>query len=118
VQSYAHYLKVYWEWLTEQHLEWRDVNLEDLSEYMYWLRVGDTKVVSMQPVTAIRSEKTVNHAMTAIHTFYEFHLHLGNVGSDRVWSKVVGKRDRFPPQSLLDYHSHKRASNSYKSYWA
>jgi IS5 family transposase len=36
----------------------------------------------------------------------------------RVWSKVVGKRDRFPPQSLLDYHSHKRASNSYKSYWA
>lgn len=87
IQSYARYLKLYWEWLIEQHLDWRNVSLEDLSEYMHWLRVRDTKVVSMQPVKAIRSEKTVNHAMTAVHTFYEFHLHLGNVGSDKRFSR-------------------------------
>jgi site-specific recombinase XerD len=87
VQSYVHYLKVYWEWLTNQHIDWRNVSLENLSEFMHWLRVGDAKVVSMQPVKAIRSEKTVNHAMTAVHTFYEFHLHLGNVGSDKRFSR-------------------------------
>lgn len=65
VESYARYLKLYWEWLVEQHIDWRNVSLEDLSEYMHWLRVGDTLLVSLQPVTAIRSEKTVNHAMTA-----------------------------------------------------
>lgn len=87
IESYARYLKVYWEWLVQQHIDWRNVSLEDLSEYMHWLRVGDTKVVSMQPVSAIRSEKTVNHAMTAIHTFYEFHLHMGNVGNDKGFSR-------------------------------
>jgi integrase/recombinase XerD len=87
VQSYARYLKLYWEWISDRHLDWRNVSLEDLSEYMHWLRVGDTNVISMQPVTAIRSEKTVNHAMTAIHTFYEFHLHMGNVGNDKRFSR-------------------------------
>ena len=87
VQSYARYLKLYWEWINDRHLDWRNVSLEDLSEYMHWLRVGDTNVISMQPVTAIRSEKTVNHAMTAIHTFYEFHLHMGNVGNDKRLSR-------------------------------
>jgi len=36
-------------------------------EYIYWLRVGGTDT-SIQGVTAIRSERTVNHAMTAVHT--------------------------------------------------
>jgi site-specific recombinase XerD len=73
VESYARYLKVYWEYVTERRLEWRNVSLEDLSEYMHWLRVGDTNVISMQPVQAVRSERTVNHAMTAVQGFYEFH---------------------------------------------
>jgi len=52
---------------------------------IYWLRVGDT--ISIQGVTAIRSERTVNHAMTAVHTFTRFHLHLGNVGSDKRFTR-------------------------------
>ena len=87
VQTYARYLNIYWEYLTAKHLDWRNVNLEDLSEYVHWLRVGDTNVISIQPVTAIRCERTVNHAMTAVHTFYEFHLHLGNVGSDKRFTR-------------------------------
>jgi site-specific recombinase XerD len=84
IQSYARYLKLYWEYLTYRQLDWRKVSIEDLSEYIHWLRVGDTsKVVSMQPVTAIRSEKTVNHALTVVHAFYEFHAHLGTVGNDK-----------------------------------
>ena len=51
------------------------------------LRVGETDVISMQPVTARRSERTVNHALTAVHTFYEFQLHMGNVGSDKRFTR-------------------------------
>lgn len=87
VETYARYLKLYWEYLTAKHLDWRNVNLEDLSEYIYWLRVGGTDTISIQTVTAVRSERTVNHAMTAVHTFYEFHLHMSNVGSDKSFAR-------------------------------
>ena len=87
VETYARYLKLYWEYLTLKNLDWRNVNLEDLSEYVHWLRVGETDVISMQPVTARRSERTVNHALAAVHTFYEFHLHMGNVGSDKRFTR-------------------------------
>jgi len=87
VESYARYLKVYWEYVTERRLEWCNVNLEDLSEYMHWLRVGDTNIISMQPVQAVRSERTVNHAMTAVQGFYEFHHHLGTVGHDKRFTR-------------------------------
>ena len=72
VESYARYLKVYWEYVTERRLEWRNVSLEDLSEYMHWLRVGNTNVIYMQAVQAVRSERTVNHAITAVQGFYYF----------------------------------------------
>ena len=48
-------LKYWWEFLTHKVLDWREVNVSDMEDFAYWLRVGDTKVVSMQPVKAIRS---------------------------------------------------------------
>ncbi len=88
IQSYARYLKLYWEYLTQQNLDWRNISIEDLSNYIHWLRVGGkSDVISLQPQTAIRSEKTVNHAMTAVHTFYEFHTHLGTVGNDKRFTR-------------------------------
>lgn len=88
VETYARYLKVYWEWLYKQCLDWRNVNLEDLAEYIHWLRVGDIKnVISLQPVEACRGEKTVNLALTVVQMFYEFHHHKGTVGNDCQFSR-------------------------------
>jgi site-specific recombinase XerD len=87
VESYGRYLKVYWEYVTECRLEWRNISLEDLSEYMHWLRIGNTNVTSMQPVQVVRSERTVNHAMTVVQGFYEFHHHLGTVGHDKRFTR-------------------------------
>jgi integrase/recombinase XerD len=75
VESYAYDIKFWWEFLELKDLDWRNINLSDVEDFAYWLRVGDTtKVVSMQPVQAIRSEKTVNRAITAITSFYEYHI--------------------------------------------
>ena len=74
VKSYGYGLKYWWEFLTHKSLEWREVNVSDMEDFAYWLRVGDTKVVSMQPVEAMRSEKTVNHAITAVTKFYDYHI--------------------------------------------
>ena len=45
-----------------------------MEDFAYWLRVDNTKVVSMQQVEAIRSEKTVNRAITAVTNFYDYHI--------------------------------------------
>ncbi|MBW4534087.1 MAG: site-specific integrase [Pleurocapsa minor HA4230-MV1] len=74
VKSYGQDLKYWWEFLTHKSLDWREVNVSDMENFAYWLRVGDTKVVSMQLVAAIRSEKTVNHAITAVTNFYDYHI--------------------------------------------
>jgi integrase/recombinase XerD len=75
VESYAYDIKFWWKFLELKDLDWRNINLSDVEDFAYWLRVGETtKVVSMQPVQAIRSEKTVNRAITAITSFYEYHI--------------------------------------------
>jgi integrase/recombinase XerD len=80
VEAYAYDLKSWWEFLELKAQDWRNINLTDVEDFAYWLRVGDTTlVVSMQPVQAIRSEKTVNRAITAITGFYEYHIAKGRI---------------------------------------
>ncbi|BDA70007.1 putative integrase/recombinase [Calothrix sp. PCC 7716] len=74
VESYGYDLKAWWEFLSLKHLDWRVVELSDLENFAYWLRVGDTsKVVYMEPVKAKRTEKTINRAITTVSGFYEYH---------------------------------------------
>ncbi len=76
VKAYGSDLKMWWAFLSGKNLDWRNVNLhQDLADFAYWLRVGQiSKVISLQPVEAKRSEKTINRAITAVSTFYEYHL--------------------------------------------
>ena len=75
VRAYAYDLRFWWEFLELKSLDWKEVQLSDLETFAHWLRIGDTsKVVSMQTTQAIRSERTVNRATTAITNFYEYHI--------------------------------------------
>ena len=75
VKAYASDLKFWWEFLALKCLDWRTVNISDLAEFAYWLRFSDSlKVVSMQPVQAVRTAKTVNRMTTAIESFYKYHI--------------------------------------------
>lgn len=75
VEAYGKDLRLWWEFLNFASLDWRTVRLTDLEDFAYWLRVGDTSnVVSMQPVKALRTEKTINRAITTVMGFYEYHI--------------------------------------------
>jgi site-specific recombinase XerD len=75
VESYGYGLKAWWEFLQSKNLDWKAVKLTDLEDFVYWMRVGDTSnIVSMQPVKAKRSERSINLAVTAVTTFYEYHV--------------------------------------------
>ncbi|QFS52356.1 tyrosine-type recombinase/integrase [Nostoc sphaeroides] len=75
VEAYGNDLKLWWQFLYSVSLDWRSVQLADLEDFAYWLRVGNTSsVVSMQPVEACRSERTINRAITTVMGYYEFHI--------------------------------------------
>ena len=75
VETYGYSLKAWWEFLEVKNLDWRKVELSDLEEFAYWLRVGDpSKAVFMQPLQAKRSERSINLAITAVTTFYQYHI--------------------------------------------
>jgi len=75
VESYGYDLKAWWEFLHNKHLDWRNVQLSDLEDFAYWLRVGDTAmVVSKQSVKAKRCERSINRAISGVSNFYEYHV--------------------------------------------
>lgn len=77
IQSYAGHLKLYWEFLQFIHLDWRVVTLENLADFIHWLRQPEPKVVSLQPYQAKRTERTINTILSAVCGFYEFQERIG-----------------------------------------
>ena len=75
VEAYGYDLKAWWQFLHQRHLDWRNVQISDLEDFTHWLRTGDTSnIISVEPVTSLRTERTVNRAITAVTTFYEYHV--------------------------------------------
>lgn len=91
IQAYAGHLKLYWEFLRDSNLDWKKITLEDLADFITWLRRPDPKVVSIQQQESKRSEGTVNVMITAVCGFYDFHERLGNTEG------VDAYRDQFQP---------------------
>jgi integrase/recombinase XerD len=75
LRSYAHALKLYWEYLTQQQLDWQRVTLDDLARFVLWLKLpsGSLKVLPVQPVPQARSNRTINHVLTVVRSFYDYH---------------------------------------------
>lgn len=85
VETYGYGLKAWWEFLSERQLNWRNVELSDLEDFVYWLRVGDTnKIISMQPVKAKRTERSINLMITSVMTFYEYHVADGTIDAKKL----------------------------------
>ena len=80
VETYGYALKAWWEFLLRKNLDWCNVKLSDLEDFVYWLRVGDTNnIISMQPIQAKRTERSINLAITSVMTFYEYHVASGSI---------------------------------------
>src|SRR6266567_7536599 len=67
LRSYATMLRLYWEFLTQEQLDWQQITLDDLSRFVLWLKLPtkSLKVLPAHPVPQARSNRTVNHALTA-----------------------------------------------------
>jgi site-specific recombinase XerD len=83
VKAYAHDLKDWFTFLNGRSLDWREVRLEDVGEFVAWLRLPPTgrdgRVTVLPSVEYHLSAVTVNRKLSALSAFY---LHAARHGVD------------------------------------
>ncbi len=84
LRTYAHNLKLYWEYLDKYSIDWREVTLEQLSGFINWLRCPeyDPKIISIDNKIAKRRESTINNIMSTVCQFIDYHQRLDNMNGD------------------------------------
>ena len=74
-RSYATALRLYWEILLQERLDWQQITLDDLSRFVLWLKLpsGSLKVVPAHAVAPARSNRTINYTLTVVRGFYDYY---------------------------------------------
>jgi integrase/recombinase XerD len=73
VKAYAHDMKDLWQFLGFRGLDWREARLEDIGEFVAWLRLpraGRAGEVAVLPSAVAISASTVNRELAAVSAFY------------------------------------------------
>lgn len=81
LRSYASNLRLYWEFLLQQELDWQQITLDELARFVTWLKLptSSLKVLPVFPVEQARSNRTINHALTVVRGFYDYHWRMADL---------------------------------------
>lgn len=73
-KTYCYSLKQYFTYLEETNKDYKSIRLEDLMEFVAWLRspYGSTNAASIRPIRAQKTEKTINLTITSVTNFYDY----------------------------------------------
>jgi site-specific recombinase XerD len=102
VKAYAHDLKDYWVFLAHRGLDWREVRLEDIGEYVAWLRLPrggrDGQVAVLPLVEPHVGAATINRKLSALAAFYQHQARQGvAVGELLSTWQLPGRRGGWKP---------------------
>jgi integrase/recombinase XerD len=101
VKAYAHDLKDYWSFLGFRGLDWREVRLEDIGEFVAWLQLPPAgrsgKVTVLPSATAQVTASTVNRKLAAVSAFYEHQARNGGEVGDLLAAWKAGGRGGWKP---------------------
>jgi hypothetical protein len=70
-------LALWFEWLGLRSQFWDAAGVEDVSEFVRWLRAPADNVIVLDISASRRSEATVNRHLAAVFAFYDFHARAG-----------------------------------------
>jgi integrase/recombinase XerD len=77
MRAYAHSLALWFEWLGLRERAWQRAGVEDVSEFVRWLRAPADNVIVLDVSASRRAESTVNRHLAAVFGFYDFHARAG-----------------------------------------
>jgi integrase/recombinase XerD len=101
VKAYAHDLKDFWGFLGCRDLDWREARLEDIGEFIGWLRLpppGRDGAVAVLPSAAPQvSASTINRKLAAVSAFYAHQARNGAEVGDLLAAWRAGGRGGWKP---------------------
>jgi integrase/recombinase XerD len=101
VRAYAHDLKDFWGFTGFRGLDWREARLEDIGEFVAWLRLppsGRCGVVAALPSAVPEvSASTVNRKLAAVSAFYAHQARNGAGVGDLLAAWKTGGRGGWKP---------------------
>src|SRR5216684_546291 len=102
IKAYAHDLKDYWVFLASRDLDWREVRLEDIGEFVTWLRLPPAgrggQVAVLPSVVPHVTASTVNRKLSALSAFYCHQARYGvDVGELLATWQLPGRRGGWKP---------------------
>lgn len=102
LRTYAIALRLYWEFLSQEQLDWQQITLDDLSRFVLWLKLpsGSLKILPVHPVEQARSNRTINHALTVVRGFYDYHWRM-----EEVPTNIKDKTTIYLPARVQRYKS-------------
>ena len=97
VRAEAHHLKLFWEYLRDERLDWTAIDVAHLAGFITWLRRPDPPVATTVPHAARRTDATIDQLLTAVHGFYDFHIRLGTVPDLPLHRFLAAPRSHYKP---------------------
>ena len=97
IRAYAHSLAMWFGFLVRRSAEWSSAEVDDVSEFVRWLRAPAHNVIVLDASAAQRCEATVNRHLAAVFGLYDFHARAGVKLADSLvaWRRVP--RGSFKP---------------------
>ena len=77
VKAYAYGLRLWFEFLVARGVGWEAAEVDDVSEFVRWLRAPADNVIVLDVSASRRAESTVNRHLAAVFGFYDFHARTG-----------------------------------------
>jgi integrase/recombinase XerD len=101
VKGYAHDLKDFWEFLGHRGQDWREARLEDVGEFVAWLRLpppGRAGTVAVLPSAVPQvGASTINRKLAAVSAFYAHQARNGAEVGDLLAAWRAGGRGGWKP---------------------
>lgn len=84
LRTYAHNLQLYFEYLGQKELDYRDVTLDDVSRFIFWLKnpYRSVQLLPVHPVEQARTAGTINQIITTVSGFYDYLWRQDDLASD------------------------------------
>jgi integrase/recombinase XerD len=97
IRATAHRLKLFWEYLRDAHLGWKEMDVAQLAAFIPWLRRQDPAVISIAPRKAKRTNATIDLTLGAVYGFYSYHMRLETIPELSLYKLAVPHRGRYKP---------------------
>lgn len=97
VRAYAISLKLWFEFLAQARLDWRQAGVEDVARFVAWLRAPAENVIVLADGGGARRPATVNRYLAGVFGFYDHHARAGVRVAEQLVAWRRASRGSFKP---------------------